>query len=125
MAGVNRLRVLIALETESKLLRPLEGVAEASPDEAAAFMRAMAALPPPLVAQFRAALLALAQHYTGWGPVNRWATRGLAHLQAHAPWRAAVRADLALLAADSDENVQYLASQALAAEGELPPSGAA
>ncbi|TPG72016.1 zinc ribbon domain-containing protein [Hymenobacter nivis] len=112
--GAQHLGVLIGLETEDKFLRPLQGAAEAPPAETAAFVQALAALPPPLVAQFRAALVGLARHYTRWGMVNRWAVQVLAQLQAHAPWRAAVRADLASLADAPDDQAAYLASQALA-----------
>lgn len=55
----------------------------------------------------------LARHYTGWGLVNRWAVQVLAQLQAHAPWREAVRADLANLADAPDDHVTYLTSLAL------------
>ncbi|OGX91279.1 hypothetical protein [Hymenobacter coccineus] len=112
--GIKHLPVLIGLETESKFLRPLDAVAEPQPAAGAAFVQALAALPLPLATQFRAALVHLARHYTGWSMVNRWAVQVLAQLQAHAPWREAVRADLASLADAPDDDVTYLASQALA-----------
>jgi hypothetical protein len=115
--GVKHLGTLISLKTEDKFLRPLDGVAEASPAQAAAFLHAMATLPPPLVGQFRAALVDLARTYTRWSMVNRWAVKVLAQLQAHAPWREAVRADLAGLASlldAPDDHVPYLANLALA-----------
>ncbi|MET4108301.1 zinc ribbon domain-containing protein [Hymenobacter sp. UYP22] len=115
--GVKQLRVLLALETDSKFLRPLDPVAEAQPDGAAAFLRALTALPLPLVVQFQAALMDLVLHYTNWSMVNRWAVKVLGQLQAHAPLREAVRADLTTLASltdASDDHVPYLAQQALA-----------
>ncbi|MFD1874877.1 zinc ribbon domain-containing protein [Hymenobacter bucti] len=117
--GVKHLHVLLALETESKFLRPLDTIAEAPPAEAAAFLQALAALPLPLVGQFRTALVDLARHYTGWGLVNRWAVQVLAQLQAHAPWREATRADLAGLVSLTDapdDHVPYLAKEALASK---------
>ena len=116
--GVKNLRVLIDLETDSKFLRPLDKVAEAQPAQAAAFVQALVALPPPLAGQFRAALFEVAATYTNWVLVNRWAVQVLAQLQAHGPWREAVRADLARLASlpqAPDDHMQYLAAEALKA----------
>lgn len=115
--GVNHLSALISLETEDKFLRPLDKPAEAQPAPAAAFLQALATLPPPLATQFRVALADLARTYTRWCMVNRWAVKVLAQLQAHAPWREAVRADLAGLASltdAADDHVPYLATEALA-----------
>jgi hypothetical protein len=115
--GVKHLRVLMAFETESRFLRPLDQIAEGQPAEAAAFLQALVALPQPVVMQFRAALADLAGHYANRGMVNRWAVKALARLQAHAPWREAVRADLTSLASlidAPDDLVPYLAQQALA-----------
>lgn len=114
--GVKNLRILIDLETDSKFLRPLDKVAEAPPAQAAAFVQALAALPPPLAGQFRAALAEVAATYTNWVLVNRWAVQVLAHLQTHAPWREAVRTALARLASlpqAPDDHVHYLAAEAL------------
>jgi hypothetical protein len=116
--GVKNLRILIDLETDSKFFRPLDKVAEAPSAQAAAFGQALAALPTPLAGQFRAALAEVAATYTNWAMVNRWAVQVLAQLQAHGPWREAVRADLARLASlpqAPDDHMQYLATEALKA----------
>jgi hypothetical protein len=114
--GVKHLPMLIALQSESKFLRPLDKIAEAQPAEAEAFLQALVALPQPLVTQFRLALVDLAHNYTHWTMVNRWAVQVLGQLQTHAPWREAVRADLAALASLTDvpdDHVPYLANEAL------------
>ena len=112
--AIERLGVLIELEADNDFLRPLQQAAEpATPAEAAAQLAELAALPLPLVVRLRAALVQLARHYENWGLVNQWAVQLLGRLQAHAPWRDAVRADLTSLLHEPDENVAYAARQAL------------
>ncbi len=110
--GVEHLASLVALNADSDFLRPLETAAE--PPDAEALLQAVVLLPLPLVLRLRRALLALARDYANWAMPRRWAVQTLALLQQHAPWRTAVRADLADLQTAEDDNVTYLAEQALA-----------
>ena len=113
--AVERLDILIELEADNNFLRPLQRAAEPeAPAEAAAQLADLAALPLPLIVRLRAALVRLAHHYENWGMVNKWAVQLLGQLQAHAPWRTAIRTDLTGLLQAPDETVVYLAREALA-----------
>lgn len=107
--GLERLAVLYPLNMDDRFLRLLETAAQ--PADPAALLAAFAALPAELVGRLRRALVALARDYTRWSMPQRWAIELLGRLQAHAPWRAAARADLAgLQGGDFD----YFIEQALA-----------
>jgi len=113
--AVERLDILIELEADNNFLRPLQRAAEpGAPAEATAQLAELAALPLPLIVRLRAALVRLAHHYENWGMVNKWAVQLLGQLQAHAPWRTAIRTDLTGLLQAPDETVVYLAREALA-----------
>jgi hypothetical protein len=111
--GLDHLPSLVALEGDSDFLRPLEAAAE--PAGAAVLLAALTQLPLPLALRLRQGLTTLARDYDNWAMPRRWAVGVLALLQQHAPWRAAVRADLRSLQATGDGQIDYLAERALAA----------
>ncbi len=112
--GINHLNTLVSLEADSKFLRPLDKVAAPrEPADAAAFRASLLGLPAPLQTQFQKALVKMAREYTNWGSVNEWAVQVLAQMQIHAPWREAVRADLATLSTELDYGADSAVRKAL------------
>ena len=117
--GLEQLPSLVALNVESDFLRPLQTAADQAESgnaaEPAALLAALQTLPAPLLARWQQALTTLAFTYEGWSLPGQWAVRVLALMQQHAPWRSAVQANLAQLQATGNDNVAYLAGQALSA----------